>query len=282
MTTFAVDSARRGALAVVIASLVWSSGGLFIKVAPMPALALVFARSIVTGAFFLLALRPPMRQARLDTAVAYAGMVVTFVSATKMTTAANAVFLQYTAPIYVLVLAPWLLGERFRPRNGAIVLVSLAGMALVLMGRADAGQRVGNAVGAISGVFFAFTMVLLRRDAAAPGGVAVATASTALGNILAGVLALPFALGDLDAAFTLKGSLVVLYLGVVQMGLAYVLFTRGLRTVPAAAASIISMLEPVMNPVWVFLGTAERPSGHALVGGAVVLAAVAARSLLRS
>jgi drug/metabolite transporter (DMT)-like permease len=272
--------AGRGALLVVGASLLFSSGGLFIKLAPLPGLAVACGRAIVTTLFFLVALRPPLRQARWSTAVAYAGMVITFVVATKTTTAANAVFLQYTAPAFVLVLAPWLLRERFRPVDGLCVLLSLAGMSLVLMGDAQPGQRAGDVIGVISGVLFAFTIVFLRRDAATAGP-GVVMASTTLGNLLAAAVTLPLAAPDLPAALAPGALVVLLYLGVVQVGLAYVLLNRGLRTVPAARASLLSMIEPVMNPVWVLLGTGERPSLPALLGGVVVLGVVALRSRLR-
>src|SRR6266446_10648239 len=104
---------RRAVLLVAAAALLWSSGGLFIKIAPMPALAVACGRALIATAFYLAVLRPDLRKARLATAVAYAGCVVTFVTATRLTTAANAIFLQYTGPAYVLVLAPWLLGEKF-------------------------------------------------------------------------------------------------------------------------------------------------------------------------
>src|SRR5438045_4325470 len=119
---------RRAVLAVAGAAILWSTGGLFIKVAPMPALAVACGRSLIAGLFYLVALRPDLRQARWTTAAAYAGCIVTFVSATKLTSAANAIFLQYTGPAYVLVLAPWLLKEPFRTLDAACVLASLCGM----------------------------------------------------------------------------------------------------------------------------------------------------------
>jgi drug/metabolite transporter, DME family len=277
---------RRGILGVALAALIWSSGGLFIKLAPMPALAVVAGRGMVTAAFFLLVFRPALSRARLSTALAYAGMIITFVTATKWTTAANAIFLQYTGTVWVLVLAPLLLKERFRRLDAAFILLSLAGTALVLSSGAEAsvGERRGDLIAVISGLFFATTLVLLRRDATAPaagGPGADVMASTALGNLLAAALTLPFALGDLGPLLAPRGALVILYLGLVQMGLAYAIFNRALRGVPAATASLVAMLEPVVNPIWVFLGTGERPHPGALVGGAVVLAVVAVRAALR-
>ena len=267
---------RAAALSVAGAALLWSSGGLFIKLAPMPALAVACGRSLVAAVFYLIVLRPNLRSARFSTAAAYAGCIVTFVTATRLTTAANAIFLQYTGPAYVLLLSPWLLREKFRRIDGVCVALSLAGMSLFFVGKVEAGQALGNVLGVVSGVFFAFAIVLLRRDARDGGD---ALPSTALGNLIAAAVTLPWALQSLPQMTSARGAGVLLYLGVVQLGVAYLLFIRGVRKGPAAEASLISMLEPVLNPVWVLIGTGERPGPWALAGGAIVIAAVVVRTV---
>jgi len=262
-------------LQVVAASLLWSTGGLFIKLTPLPPLGVAGGRALVTSAALLL-LRPHLARARWTTALAYAGMTVTFVSATKLTTAANAIFLQYTGPAYVLALAPLILKERFRRIDAACVLASLGGMSLFFVGKVDAGQFAGNVIGVVSGVFYAFTVLLLRRDASGGGD---ALPSMALGNILAFAATLPFTAGDL-VALPWRGWLPLLYLGVVQMGIAYVLFGKGLRHVTAVEASLLCMLEPVFNPVLVFLWAGERPGPFAIAGGAIIVGSVAVRTWL--
>ncbi|HET7785327.1 MAG TPA: EamA family transporter [Myxococcales bacterium] len=275
----AADRQMRAALlAVAGAAILWSSGGLFIKLAPMPALAVACGRSLIAGLFYLALLRPDLRKARWATAAAYAACIVTFVSATKLTTAANAIFLQYTGPAYVLVLSPFLLDEPFRPIDAICVALSLAGMSLFFVGKVEAGQALGNALGIVSGVFFALTVVLLRRDARSGSGDALP--ATALGNLLAAAATLPFALRALPAMLTPAGAGVLLYLGIVQLGLAYWLFIKGVRRVPAAEASLICMLEPVLNPVWVLIGFGERPGAWAVAGGAIVVGAVVVRTLV--
>ena len=272
------DPARRAALLVAAAALLWSSGGLFIKLAPMPGLAVACGRAVVATVFYLVVLRPDFRKARFTTALAYAGCVVTFVAATKLTTAANAIFLQYTGPAYVLLLSPFLLGEPFRQIDAICVALSLGGMSLFFIDKLEAGQLAGNLLATVSGVFFALTVLLIRRDA--KGGEGDAIPSTTLGNVLAAVGTAPFA----GALLHLSGTsvLVLLYLGVMQLGVSYWLFARGVRHVPAAEASLISMLEPVCNPLWVLLGTGERPGPWSVVGGAIVLGAVALRTLIVS
>src|SRR3954462_6758833 len=268
---------RRAVLAVAGAAILWSTGGLFIKLAPMPALAGACGRSLIAGLFYLALLRPNLRAARWTTALAYAACIVTFVSATKLTSAANAIFLQYTGPAYVLVLSPFLLDEPFRPIDAVCVALSLAGMSLFFVGKVESGQALGNVLGIVSGVFFALTGVLLRRDAKDGSGDALP--STALGNLLAAAVTLPFALHALPEMLTVRGAGVLLYLGIVQLGVAYWLFVKGVRRVPAAEASLISMLEPVLNPIWVLIGFGERPGFWAIAGGAVVIAAVVLRTL---
>jgi drug/metabolite transporter, DME family len=269
---------RRAVLAVAGAAVLWSTGGLFIKLAPMPALAVACGRSLIAGLFYLLVLRPDLRAARWPTAAAYAACIVTFVSATKLTTAANAIFLQYTGPAYVLVLSPFLLDEPFRPLDAVCVALSLAGMSLFFVGKVESGQFLGNLIAIASGVFFALAIVLLRREAKAGSGDALP--SIALGNLLAAAATAPWALMAAPAMFSARGGAVLLYLGIVQLGLAYLMFIRGVRRVPAAEASLISMLEPVLNPVWVLIGFGERPGRWAFAGGAIVIAAVLARTLL--
>jgi DME family drug/metabolite transporter len=270
-------SMRASVIAVAGAALLWSSGGLFIKLAPMPALAVACGRSLVAAIFYLLVLRPNLRLARFSTAAAYAACIVTFVTATRLTTSANAIFLQYTGPAYVLVLSPFVLKERFRTIDGLCVLLSLAGMSLFFVGKVESGQALGNVLGVVSGVFFALTIVFLRRDA--KSGRDDALPSTTLGNLLAAVVTLPWAIHALPAMTSARGAGVLVYLGVVQLGVAYVLFIRGVRKVPAAEASLISMLEPILNPVWVLLGTGERPGPWAIAGAVIVVAAVVMRTL---
>lgn len=267
---------KNGMLAVAAAAVLWSSGGLFIKLAPMPAATVACARGLVSALFFLIVLRPDLRKARWTSALSYAGTCTTFVIATKLGSAANAAFLQYTGPAYVLVLAPLLLGERFRRADAVAVGLSLAGMSLVFAGRGVGSGGIAAALtGVASGVCYAFTVVLFRRDAKTGGDV---IASTTLGALIAAAVMAPSAVsGGVGALLTAKGALIAMVLGV-QMGVSYVCFARGVRTTPAATASMITTLEPVLNPVWVWIGTGEAPGMWTVAGGAIVVAAVIVRA----
>jgi drug/metabolite transporter (DMT)-like permease len=269
---------RTGRLSIAAAALLWSTGGLAIKLVPLEAVGVVFWRSIIAVAFLVMVFRPSLarwRRASWPTAIVYAGMILTFVSATKMTTAANAIFLQYTGPLYVLLLAPFLLKETFHKADAYAIAAALAGMSLFFVGHLDAGELAGNLVAVLSGVFFGGAVLLLRRDRSRD-----AIASILLGNLLAGLIAFPFA----EKHLVLHGRAIalVIFLGVIQMGVSYILFVRGLAIVPAAEASLIGMLEPMFNPVWAFIGLGERPSSWALVGGAIVLLSVFVRTLVGS
>lgn len=266
---------RTGRLLIAAAALLWSSGGLAIKLVPLPAVGVAFWRSLLTAMFLIAVLRPGpdrWRRASWTTACVYAAMILSFISATKMTTAANAIFLQYTAPVYVLLFAPLLLKEPFRRADLVTLVVALGGMTLFFVGKLEAGALAGNVVAVLSGLFFGGVILLLRRDTSRD-----AMASVLLGNLLAALLALPLSGGHL--ALDAKGAALVVFLGVVQMGISYLLYVRGLAVVPAAEAALLSMLEPVLSPIWVFIGIGERPTPWAVLGGAVVLSAVAGRTV---
>jgi drug/metabolite transporter, DME family len=199
------------------------------------------------------------------------------VMATKQTTAANAIFLQYTAPVYLLILEPLVYKEKFRARDLVTVLVCIGGMALFFVGQLRPQDVTGNLMALASGFFFALYFLFLRH----PRAREVNRASSVIyGNLLVMLMCAPWGL----AAFGVVGRhdlLSVMYLGVIQLGLSYVLFTVGMsRGVRSLDAGIICYTEPVLNPVWVFLVLDERPSRWALMGGAIIITAVIIHMLL--
>jgi DME family drug/metabolite transporter len=270
----------RSRLLLLAAALLWSTAGAAIKLCDLSGWQIAGGRSLVAGLFLLLAVRETRRRPTLPVllvSMAYAFTVVLFVLATKLTTAANAIFIQDTAPLWVLLLSPWLLRER--PGRGELLAVPIYGLGLGLffLDELSAGQVTGNLVALASGVAFALSIVGLRRlryDG---------PSALVWGNLLAAAAALPLwsrgpAPRPLDLAL-------LAYLGIFQLGLAYLCFSRGLEKTPAVEASLLVLLEPVLNPIWTFLLAGERPGPWAMVGGAVVLAATAWRTvvpLLRS
>lgn len=281
----ALPAHQQGLIAVAAAAMLWSTGGLFIKWVSLGALGVTMWRSLFAGVTMMAITRtglPGLRCGWVTWALAlsYAVNLILFVSATKLTTAANAIFLQYTAPLYVLLFARFVVAERPTRFDVGCAAVAFAGMALFFVGRFDASNLAGNALGASSGVAFAIFLTLLRRPEC--------TATTrpqavTLGNALLVVTLVPAMLfsgqgGDLAPGVKDLSGLLVL--GVVQIGLAYALFGYGIVRVEALEASLLAMLEPVFNPVWVFVFLGESPGLWAVVGGTVIVIAVATRTLV--
>lgn len=209
--------------------------------------------------------------------VLYSVLLILFVLATKETTAANAIFLQYTAPVYVLIFEPIIYKEKFRARDLITVLICLGGMALFFVGQLRPQDIAGNIFALTSGLCFAFYFLLLRH----PKAREVNRASSVIyGNLLAVVITLPWGLEALGK-FDLQNTISVAYLGVVQLGIAYALFTYGMaHGVRSLDAGIICYIEPVLNPVWVFFVLGERPTKWALLGGTIITATVIAHMVV--
>ncbi|MBM4346197.1 MAG: DMT family transporter [Deltaproteobacteria bacterium] len=262
---------------VLLAAILWSSGGVVIKSVPLGGAAVTAGRALFTVAFFALVVRPRLRRASLVTALGYAGMIATFVLACKQTTAAQAIVLQYSGTAWVLLAGPRFLGERFRWRDLAVAAVAILAMALCAQDTASPGQGLGNLLGVLSGVCYAVTVVSMRRSAA-QGQPGSAEASLLAGNLLAFGACIPFGWRELRANLDLAGAAGLGYLGIVQIGLAYWAFARGLRTVPAATAALLALAEPVLTPLWVWLGTGERPTAMTVLAGLVIVVALGWRS----
>ncbi len=269
---------RRGILLVAGAALLWSTGGLGIKALTDPPLKVAFFRSAVAAVALLLYFRPRLPRLTpgfLAAIASYAACLITFVVATKWTSAANAIFLQYSGVVWVLLFSPLVVKEPLHVRDAAAIGIALAGMALFFLGRFDSPGRAGDAMALLSGVFFAGLVLSLRRERGAG-----AEAAVAWGNVATAVAVLPFVASDLS--LTPRSAGVLILLGVFQLAGAYILFVRGIDTVTATQASLVGMLEPIANPIWVFLFLGERPNAVAILGGFVVLGAIAWRTLAGS
>jgi drug/metabolite transporter (DMT)-like permease len=262
------------------AAFLWSTGGLFIKWNTLSGLELSFCRSLL--AMFTIAIITRREGFGLNSisaaaSVLYAILLVLFVLSTKATTAANAIFLQYTAPVYVLIFEPLIYKEKYRLRDLVTVLVCLGGMALFFVGQLRPQDIEGNIMALASGLCFAFYFLLLRH----PRAREVNRASSVIyGNLLAVIVLAPWGVPAL-LNINSHDALIVGYLGVVQLGISYALFTEGMaRGVRSLDAGIICYIEPVLNPVWVFFVLGERPSRWALLGGAIIVLAVIVHMLL--
>ncbi len=259
---------------VFAAAFLWSTGGLFIKWNTLSGLELSFCRSLfamITVAILTRREGFGLNKISGVASVLYAVLLVLFVLSTKATTAANAIFLQYTAPVYVLIFEPLIYKEKFRTRDLVTVLVCLGGMALFFVGQLRPQDIAGNIMALTSGLCFAFYFLLLRH----PRAREVNRASSVIyGNLLAVMALAPWGLPAL-LNINAHDALIVSYLGIVQLGIAYALFTEGMaRGVRSLDAGIICYIEPALNPVWVFFVLGERPSRWALLGGSIIVLAV--------
>ena len=275
-------SALSSRLRVLAAAALFSSGGAAIKAASLNAWQVAGFRSMVAALALLLMMpesrrRPPLKV--LLVGVAYALTMMLFVLSNKLTTSASAIFLQSTAPLHVLLLSPWLLGERVRRTDLAYMGVLALGLASFFVGLDPVSATapnpwLGNVLATLSGVTWALTVMGLR--AMGRGGEHWAPISAVWGNVIACLVCLPLAL-PVESSRPVDW-LVIAYLGVFQIALAYVFLIRGLRHVPALEASLLLLLEPVLNPIWAWLAHGERPGAWSIAGGLLILAATLAKS----
>jgi len=274
----------RAHLAILATAVLFSTGGAAIKACQLAAWQVAGFRSGI-AALVMVLLVPAARQVSgpiLVVAAAYAGTLISFVLANKLTTAAQAVFLQAAAPLYVVFLERWLLGTRLARRDVPVLgLVVIGGVLLYLGSGASFATAPdparGNVIAIVSGVFYAGMLVGLRWLAERTPRPGAAAAAAVWGNGLAFVIALPMALPVVGS--TQRDWLVLAYLGIFQIGLAYYLVARAVRTVSALDVSLLLLVEPVLNPIWVWLLHGEVPGPLAIVGGALVLVATSWRTL---
>lgn len=267
---------ERGRALIFFAALLWSLAGVFIKLLEIHPLAIVFYRSFFASLVFVPFLKFSQfhfNAAIMISVISYTAAITAFVSANKLTTAANAIVLQYTAPVLVYLFSRMVLGERISTRNALALTVSMVGVVFISFDNAGEPEMSGVLLALLSGVLFAIYMVNLQQIKKFS-----AIYLTWLNNLVCALLVLPF----VKAPFALSSEqlLIVAIMGVVQLGLPYFLFSRGLETIPLQEAALIALIEPVLNPVWVALIVGEIPSFATLIGGAMILTALAVRYLI--
>ena len=260
---------------LVAAAVLWSLAGVLIKWVSMPALAVAGFRSAIALPVLLIFFgrrAVNFSAAQLIGGIAYAATLTLFVSATKLTTAGNAILLQYTAPLYVALFSGWLLHERTRWFDWTAIAAVLCGMSLFFLDQLSAGGLTGNILAVISGFAFASLIIAMRRQKdASPSGSAI------LGNILTVLICLPWMVQSPPGGTDWIG---LVLLGVFQIGLSYVCYAVAIRNVTAMEAILIPMLEPILNPLWALLCMGERIGPWALLGGVVVILSVLFRGFM--
>jgi drug/metabolite transporter (DMT)-like permease len=271
------DPAHNRAIGLlVVAALCWSLGGLLIKAVTWPPLAVAGGRGLI-AALFLTAtncrLNFSFSRTQVIGAVGYAACTVTFCVATKLTTAANAILLQYTAPVWIALFGAWFLGEHATKIDWWTIVLVIGGMGLFFADSLEVTAVLGNTLAALSGIFFAAMTIALRKQ---KDGSPVE--SIILGNALAFLVGLPWILQA--SPLSSSGWAALITLGVVQLGVSYWLYARAIKHVTALEAVLIPVIEPILNPVWVLLLMGERPRPLALIGGVIVLSAVTVRAVI--
>lgn len=270
-------------IALIIAAVLWSTGGMLIKLIDWNPVAIAGTRSGISAIlmfFYILLFRKDIKPRRILSkgkykwlgAAIYALTVIGFVVANKLTAAANVIFLQYTAPIWVALLSGWLLKERVTKFDWSIIMIVIAGMGLFFVGDIQKGHMLGNFLSVLTGLFLAGVVLMLKMQKNS-----TAIEMTFLGNLLTFVVSLPFIIGPIPDLQSIIG---LILLGIFQLGIAYILFSEAVLHVTALEAILIPVIEPLLSPIWVFLMIGEQPSFFAIIGGLIVLAAVVFRSVV--
>ena len=263
-------SKRQNAIILIfLTALLWSTGGLLIKSIDLDPISIAGYRSLISAIFLSLFLRNINRK-NLRHVIAgaffYAATVILFVVSNKMTTAANVILLQYSAPVWAALAGSWILREKVNLRDWLFIFALIAGIFLFFLDDLTFDGKWGNILAIFSGISFAGTVIFMRKlKDSSPLGMII------LGNFLAALACLPF---STTAIHPLEHLPLLLVLGVFQLALPYILYSMAIKSVHAVEATLIASIEAIMNPLWVFLMLSERPGFWALVGGSVVFTTV--------
>ncbi len=267
---------QKGIIAVLAAALLWSTGGILVKLITLTPMQISFSRCFFASLVFLVLFRKKLLLVNWFTflnAFFYAALLTLYVIATKTTTAANAIFLQYTAPIYVLLFEPLINKTKYEKLNIITISVCVVGMFLFFTGKLSPGDLEGNLLALLSGVTFAAFLLGMRKN-----DHKYQFSSIFYGNIIVVIFLFP-SMFEIQSISTSDFSMLA-FLGIFQIGIAYAIFSYGLKRIYAVEASLISMIEPVLNPVWVLIWYSEIPSFFAIIGGIIILVAIASRTII--
>jgi drug/metabolite transporter (DMT)-like permease len=267
-----------GILAIMAAAFLWSLAGLFIKILDWNPLTIAGVRSLIASLVILLYLKRPHLHwsfPQVAAAVANTATMLLFVSANKTTTSANAILLQYTGPIITAFIGAALLKERARLEHWIAFALVAGGMTVMFMDKLGGGQMLGNILAVLSAVAFSFYFVFMRmqKDGSPLESILLSHWIVAAIGITASIfLPLPMV--------TLKAVGAIAVLGLFQVGVSAILFAAAIKRISAVSANLIAVIEPVFNPIWVFLALGEAPGPKAIVGGLIIVVAVTGASII--
>lgn len=269
-----VDSKKKATIYLIISALLWSTGGVFAKLIDWNPIAIAGMRSAITALFIWVYIKKPKFNwsvIQICGAICYATTVIAFMVANKMTTGANAILLQYTAPIYVALFGTFFVKEKTTKVDWITIGAVVIGMIFFFIGDLDTENMWGNFWAVISGISFAGIAITLRMQKDASP-----LESILLGNIITAIVGIPFMFQAIPSPLSWVG---LVLMGTIQLGLPYILYAKAIKSISALEATLIPVIEPILSPLWIFLIVGEVPGKWAIFGGIIVLFSVTARSL---
>jgi len=269
-----------GILAMAATAFLWSIAGLFIKIIDWDPIAIAGMRSLIASVVIFIYLKHPkihLSFPQIAAAIANAATMLLFVSANKTTTAANAILLQYFAPVSTVFISTVLLKERARVEHFVALPLVASGMIFMFFDELSSGKFFGNVLAVMSAITFSFYFVFMRmqKDGSPLESILLSHWLTA-GIWLVLLFFLP------APQVTSKSLIAVATLGIVQIGLSAILFSIAIKRVSAVQANLIAVIEPVLNPIWVFFAIGEAPGANALIGGSIIIIAVTMASVINA
>ncbi|MCX6553640.1 MAG: DMT family transporter [Candidatus Aminicenantes bacterium] len=267
-----------GIWAMAATAFLWSIAGLFIKVIDWNPFAIAGVRSLISSLVILVYLQRPKFHwsfPQVGAALAQAATMLLFVAANKTTTAANAILLQYVGPVFTAIIGAWMLKEKAHWEHWVAFLFVGAGMVLLFLDKLGGGRPLGNILALLSGLVFSFYYIFMRMQKDSSP-----LESILLAHWLTAAIGLGVALFLPRPVFTWQAAGAIALLGVFQVGVAAILFTTAIKRIPAVFANLIAVIEPVFNPLWVFLALGEAPGFHAIIGGMIIVMAVTGASII--
>jgi drug/metabolite transporter (DMT)-like permease len=271
-----IQETQKGLLSIALCALLWSTAGIFIKLITLHPLAIAGTRSLIAAITLWILIRKPVFTfsfPQIAAAVCNALTMLLFVASNKLTTSANAILLQYSAPIFVAFLGWFILAERPRIDNWVALGFTILGMILFFFDKLKGFHLLGDTLSIISGVTFGLTSIFMRMQKKGSP-----IESFLLAHMITAIVGVPFLFTGHFPALTEIGALV--WLGAVQVGAASVFFTYAIKRISALQTMLTAIIEPILNPVWVFIFAGERPGFWAIIGGAIIIIAVTTSSAI--
>ena len=265
---------HKAIILAIVASALWSTGGMFVKLVDWNPVAISGTRSFAAGLVLLLYIKKPkITKSKSQTlgSITYALTVLSFIIANKLTTSANAILLQYTAPIFVAMLGVWILKEKIHWYDLVAIFTVFLGMGLFFLSDVSTGNMIGNLLAIFCGFTLACTTIALKSQKEDS-----ALEITLFGNVLAFLVSAPFIFMNTP---DLRSLVIVIIMGVFQLGIPFIFYVHSMKHLTALEVILITVVEPLLNPLWVFIFTGEQPGIYPIIGGIIVITTVVLRSI---